>query len=237
MHIALCDDDQETLSHLLELVLEYRAAHCPSLSVQAFSSPIALSEQLAQGRFDLLILDVVMPEKSGLVLAQEVRAHSSELPIIFLTSSPEFAVESYRVKAQDYLLKPVDRAMLFATLDEQIRRIAAQECTLVLQTATGIFQVPISRIVYIEAVNHRIYLVRADGSTIKATDTITNIWQNLADYSYFVRPHRSYLVNLRHVTAFENSELRTTTGAMIPVARNQFNHIKLQYLNNLLFET
>ncbi len=236
MHIAICDDEQEYLDALVGLLSEYRAASCPALSVQAFSSAAALSAQLPHGGFDLLILDVLMPEQSGMDLAHAVRAQGNGLPIVFLTASPEFAVESYRVQAQDYLLKPVTRDALFAMLDVQVQRMAAQERTLVVQTASGVFHLPVSRIAYIEAVNHRMRFVQADGAVIEAADTMASVQQRLAQYSYFVRPHRSYLVNLRHVTAFENSELHMATGAVVPVARSSFNNIKLQYINNLLFE-
>ena len=59
-----------------------------------------------------------MPSMSGMDAAKEIRSFDSDAKIVFLTSSPEFAVESYLVKAKDYILKPVDENRLFALLDE-----------------------------------------------------------------------------------------------------------------------
>ncbi len=237
MHLALCDDEQPTLDVLVQLVEAYHTEHCPSLTYQAFTDPTVLSECLAQSHFDLLIVDIMMPKKTGLDVATELRAYNEQMPIIFLTSSPEFALASYRVHAQDYLLKPVAQADFFASLDRQLQLLAQQESRLLLQTAQGVFQLPIASIVYIEALNHKMRFVQTDGSTIETADTISSIEERLAQYSYFTRPHRSYLVNLRHTKELTKHGLYTNTGVCIPVARGNFNKLKEQYMNNLLFNT
>ena len=67
--------------------------------------------------YDVLLLDIIMPGLNGIGAAREIRENDRSIPIIFLTSSPEFAVESYRVRAFDYLLKPVNGEELFRSLD------------------------------------------------------------------------------------------------------------------------
>ncbi len=175
-----------------------------------------------------------MPKKTGLDLAAEVRARGDDLPIIFLTSSPEFAVQSYRVQIQDYLLKPVTQTDFFASLHRQMQRISQHERHLLLQTASGLFHMPVSHIVYMEALNHKLRFVQTNGSSIDTADTISSIAESLVPYKYFVRPHRSYLVNLRQVKSLEKNGLYTKTGTFIPIARGNFNKIKSQSMDTLL---
>ena len=79
-----------------------------------------------QKPFDIILLDVVMPLLNGIEAANELREKDKNVKIVFLTSSPEFAVASYTVKASNYLLKPVEPAKLFACLDELIIEIHSE---------------------------------------------------------------------------------------------------------------
>lgn len=236
MHLALCDDDAQALTTLVKLVEEYRAQHCPGLSYHTFSNPLLLSEQMEKTHFDLLILDVVMPQQSGIELAADIRSWNSHIPIIFLTTAPEFAVTSYRVQAQDYLLKPVKQRDFFASLHRQIQHLIQQERRILLHTVRGMLQIPISSIIYIEAVSRKLVFVMTDGTTAETTDTIHDMEHILMQYPQFTRPHRSYLVNLHHVKGLEKEGLYTTNGAFIPISRGNMGKLKRQYINTLLLD-
>lgn len=234
MHFAVCDDDKYSLDAMADFLDQYRAQHCPAVTYELFSDPLALLTQLAYRHFDLLLLDILMPQKGGLELAHEIRNQNKQIPIIFLTSAPEFAVASYRVQAQDYLLKPVERSLFFASLDRQIAYLAQQQDTILVQTMHAILHIPVNDIVYIETVNRKLQLAQADGTTIETAATLHEIEQALAPYPQFVRPHRSYVVNLDYVVQLEKTRLHTTIGTVIPIARGNTDSLKQQYLDCML---
>lgn len=118
MHIALCDDSRAELSRLTFLLEEYRLKRDGSLTYDIFTNATDLLETIPVHHFDLLLLDILMPGITGMDAAREIRQTNSTIPIIFLTSSSEYAVESYRVNAADYLLKPLDADKLFPVLDK-----------------------------------------------------------------------------------------------------------------------
>jgi len=92
----------------------------PSLAARltVVSSGEELLEQAeAEGGFDLYVLDVIMPELSGIDVGVKLRELGSDAPIIYLTTSPDYAVDSYLAQAFYYILKPVDRFQLFEVLD------------------------------------------------------------------------------------------------------------------------
>ncbi len=98
-----------------------------------------------------------MPALNGIELAKEIRSFDRAAQIIFLTSSPEFAVESYSVKASNYLLKPVSTELLAASLDELLEEASlGQEKYVVLRSSIGIRKIRLSQIVYAEAQERRI---------------------------------------------------------------------------------
>ena len=100
---------------LLSFLEEYRLTRDGSLTYDIFTNATDLLETIPVHHFDLLLLDILMPGITGMDAAREIRQTNSTIPIIFLTSSSEYAVESYRVNAADYLLKPLDADKLFSS--------------------------------------------------------------------------------------------------------------------------
>ena len=127
MHIAVCDDDQNELSRVSSLLEDYRRERGGYLTYETFHSATELLETMRSRRYDLLLLDIFMPGVTGMEAAGEIRLTDGELPIVFLTSSREFAVESYRVNAVDYLLKPARQDTIFSLLDRLFARLCQED--------------------------------------------------------------------------------------------------------------
>ena len=119
MRIALCDDETAQLALADTLLREYCLLH-PELNLRVFpfTSGAALLEHLRTGEpFDIYILDVIMPGENGIELGLKLREIDRGGRIIYLSTSSDFAVDSYLPKASSYLLKPVSQDLLFRTLD------------------------------------------------------------------------------------------------------------------------
>ena len=118
---AFCDDDQTVLDQLSALLEKYRAQRCVQIQCTAFHSPLDLLAEIEKGtRYDILFLDVIMPAENGITAAKEIRQYDNVVKIIFLTSSAEFAVESYVVGAYFYQLKPIWEDSFFRLTDSVI---------------------------------------------------------------------------------------------------------------------
>ncbi|MEG1859674.1 MAG: response regulator, partial [Christensenellaceae bacterium] len=75
-------------------------------------------EQVISSQPDIILLDILMPGITGIAAAQEIRKYNKTAKIVFLTSSHEYALDSYSVKAAGYILKPIMEDKLFACLDD-----------------------------------------------------------------------------------------------------------------------
>ena len=106
MKIAVCDDDRQVLLSVLSQLASYQEQRQTELSSQGFENAVDLLASIEHQNYDLLFLDVLMPGLNGLQAAREIRQKNDRIKIVFLTSSPEYAVESYSVQATNYLLKP-----------------------------------------------------------------------------------------------------------------------------------
>lgn len=234
MHIAVCDDSLEELSRISSLLEDYSRERDGYITYEAFHSAIELLESMKARRFDILLLDILMPGLTGMEAAREIRLTDREIPIIFLTSSREFAVESYRVGAEDYIIKPARKDEVFPSLDKQLKRIAQEEAFLTLKTGSGIVKLLFSQIVYVEVTNRTIQFILINGEVREAYGYLSDYEEKLLSEPYFIKPHRSYLINLRHVSELDKNGLATIVGKTVPVARDAFLKVKSAYMEFLL---
>ena len=152
IQIAFCDDDQTVLDQLSALLEKYRAQHCVQIQCTAFHSPLDLLAEIEKGtRYDILFLDVIMPAENGITAAKEIRQYDNVVKIIFLTSSAEFAVESYVVGAYFYQIKPIWEDSFFRLTDSVIAECRrADQRSLILRCKTGISRIDLDQLLYCE---------------------------------------------------------------------------------------
>lgn len=223
--LALCDDEAEQREAIGNLLMEYAASRS-SLVVKTsvFSSGrdlLAAAEEC--GGFDLYVLDIVMPGLSGIDLGVRLRELHSGGIIIYLTISPEYAVDSYAARAFYYLMKPPERGKLFQVLDSAVEALEKQKAACVaVRTKDGLQRVRLDEIVYAELAGRVVRYHLADGSSLDSV-TVRNPFQEeaaplLADQR-FCLCGASFAVNLFYVTAVEKGFLRMDGGARVPLAR------------------
>lgn len=111
MQVAICDDDKAARAQVVELVTEKMRRRHEPLKITYFECGEDLIEAYESGkqRFDLIFLDIYMRYMGGIETAKKLRLHDRKAAVMFLTSSPDFALESYAVHACDYLIKPVSK--------------------------------------------------------------------------------------------------------------------------------
>ena len=119
MRILLCEDD-ENLGMLLREYLQAKGYNA-DLFVDGESGYKAF----LKGKYDICVLDVMMPKKDGFALAQEIRMVNSEVPIIFLTakSLKEDILEGFKIGADDYITKPFSMEELVFRIEAILRRV------------------------------------------------------------------------------------------------------------------
>ena len=152
IQIGLCDDDLAILSQLQVLLDRYQVERNAEITSAAFQSPLELLAEIEKGmRFDILLLDVLMPGENGIDAAREIRRYDNNVKIIFLTSSSEFAVESYTVGAYFYQLKPIWEDSFFRLTDSVIAECRrADQRSLILRCKTGISRIDLDQLLYCE---------------------------------------------------------------------------------------
>lgn len=235
MYIAVCDDDAGAVGAIDALLAQWETERGLPLRRRLFSGSVELLETARREGFTLYLLDVLMPGISGIDAAREIRDFDRAADIVFLTSSPEFAYDSYRVQALDYLLKPVDREQLFSLLDRLYMREQRPEEALTLKSGITIIRVPFSYISFVEVIGKRLYFNLANGEVREVAGSMKTYEQPLLSRPEFMRVHRSYIVNMLHTAEFSSNAIRTFSGRTVPVSRLLYPQLQKDYMT-LLFE-
>ena len=234
IHIAICDDSKQERQILAALFKRYQELHATPLQNHIFQNGFSLLDAIDQGnRFDITILDILMPGENGIEIARNIRAAGTDTEIIFLTSSPEYAVDSYEVKAQNYLLKPVTEEKFFASIDSILAELDEKDTAsfIIYTTEKQYSRIRVSSLVYGEVTHRTITLHLADQTMISAVMTFTEFQDILKAYPDFIYPHRSYAVNMNYIQYVTQSDIIQTDGQKIPLSRNNYTKISEQFLN------
>jgi len=234
MYIAVCDDQIEELDTLTYLLQKWQTDRKTPLRFKTFRSAAELLYSASKERFTLYILDIMMPGTNGIEAAREIRTFDSAADIVFLTSSPGFAYESYGVHALEYLLKPVGAELLFPILDKlSLREQKPQEALTV--KSGGIFvRIPFSQLVFVEVYGKHLYFNLSDGSVREVYGSMSEYESILLSHGEFMRTHRSYIVNMLQIEELSSSGILTFTGKTLPVSRLNYAQLQKDYMK-LLF--
>ena len=220
LKIIACDDDVTFLDRLHRMIDRWSTETGTAVDVALVTRGEDLLARHAASRADIILLDMIMPLVNGMDTARELRQADTAVRLVFLTSSPEFALESYEVRAFDYLLKPVTYERLARLLDELSSMRPAATDELVIKTSFGYHALRLSDIEYAEARNKHVVFHLRDGRDIEALESFRSIEDRLAQNATFFKCHRSYQVNLRNIDHFNRTEIVMRSGVCIPLARS-----------------
>ena len=220
MRIAVCDDSPKFLEQVSDMVERWSQQCGIPTEIYRFDNGDALLAKNAVTHMDIIFLDIIMPLQNGIDTAKELRQNDNAVKIIFLTSSPEFALQSYEVKAQNYLLKPFDYGKIKETLDDCSHGFDTEAKNIVLKTAFGYQKLYFHDIEYLEAQNKRVVFYLRTGKTVEVAESLHSLEERLSINDGFFKCHRSYLVYIPNVDHFSMTEIITKTGRSIPIARD-----------------
>lgn len=238
IQIAICDDDSVGLSRSETLILEYAEGDAGRFHTALFKTPESLLEAVhTRGPFDIYLLDIIMPGINGVELGDRLREMDAEGTIIYLTATEDYALQAYNVFPLQYLLKPVDRAALFNTLDRAIRLIDARrqqdEKFFSVKTTEGVVSLPFHTICGAELNGHTIVLHLSGGRTVKSSSIRVSFDEVIAPLladARFIRPHKSYVLNLHAIRRLTPQAVEMAEGQIVPVSRRYAAEVKQRYV-------
>lgn len=230
LRIAICDDEDLQIELLTKYVRNWEKLNHQKVVIESYHNGSEFHFTWSgDDSFDILLLDIEMPNLNGIELARKIREKDENLQIIFITGVADFIGEGYDLQAVNYLLKPIKEEKLYDCLDTAVRKLPNEEQWLVIEQEDEIIRLNQSEILYIEAFSHTIDIHTKNGKyTIRKS--ISAIEKELVA-SLFVRCHRSYLISLLHIDKILKDEILLDGGDSVPLSRRRYKEVNMAFIN------
>ena len=229
--VAFCDNDMSVLGELRYFLDRYCTKYHQEIAYTTFYSSLELLAEIEKGVcYDILFLEILLPKENGISIAKEIRQYDSVVKIIFLTSSPEFAVQSYTVGAYYYQIKPILEEDFCRLIDAAVSECKKEQHSLILRCKSGITRIDLERLEYCE-VRGRTRMFHMDsGKVLEDTGSMDELYGKLSQYENFIRPHRSFLVNMAYIQQISHRTITMENQAEIPIPHGKCSKIKNLFL-------
>lgn len=230
MKIAICDDETELSESIREIISAYMKEKGRGYDIDLFSSGKAIMELKEDiETYDIVFLDINMPEVSGLEVAEWIRGYSDSVNIAFITALIGYSIQGYRYDAFRYILKSAEqlKASIYECLDSLIYKLNKMEAYKKIYVGNQ-KEISVNRVVYIESRAHKV-IFYVDGS--KSEDYVSNnklsdIEEALTDCKYMLRVHQSYIVNMKYVKKISSYRIFLKNGVDIGVPKSRYKEVK-----------
>ena len=228
MRIAICDDEKRICAILAEKVGKI----CLDAEIITYASGKELLN--ADKLPDILLLDIRMPEISGMDVAKTLRDRDWRKILIFITGEEDQVFNSFDLQAFHFLVKPVADEKIKEVLDNAQKELerygdisGKQDKYIEIQSGTAHIRINLSQLLYAEVYDRKTIL-HMKKENIEYYGQLS-VLENLVGKDFY-RIHRSYLVNLKYVERYDRTSVTLTGGDNIPISRREYDGFLKAYL-------
>lgn len=236
MKIIILDDQIEQIHIIKQLCNEYYSTNEVKVDIQTYSNP----DEFLKSNYldiDLLLLDIEMPNRSGLEIAHKVRSMNKRCFICFITNYSDYMYESYDVHAFDYIMKPIEKERMFKLLNEvtkyQNYRMTNNKKTN-LNTSNGELCIDQNKILYFEYHDkfrdlfNRVVILHTIDKKYVLKERIKDIMDKV-EPDIFISPHKSFIINMDYIKQISRNEIIMQNNDMIPLSQKRAAHVRKKF--------
>lgn len=238
--MAICDDEEFYIEDMCGYLKAFTSEEEVELHVEKYHSGLELLDAMREhGKsFDMIFLDVDMPQINGMDTAMEIRKFDTNVIICFVTSHRQYAFDAFQVNASGYCEKPVSYVRLKSMLNKCIQEIryikdrkTAEEIYLEISYGKEPIIVPIKKVVFIEKQRNKCVLHTTDGE-ITCYDTLSNIYEKL-NHEVFFFVHQGYIVNFNHILEVQAKAVIVTGPLDVPISRKYYKEMRERHMDKI----
>ncbi len=218
LKIALCDDDIKQRKLLKGILSPWLELQDISYMYSEFNNGHDLIKNYSKSNFDLIFLDIEMPEIDGMSTARALREIDDYSLIIFITAYPDYVFEGYEVHAFHYILKPYNKQKIVDVVSQALIRLNnfSNNYFLIPQGSNS-YRINLNQTLFFSSERRKITVHIKNQPPLEYYGKLDDLHLKLP--SYFCRIHQRYLVNLRYVQVVLEHEVNLE-GYNLPISRS-----------------
>ena len=234
LNLAICDDDTNDIAIMKKNILQYTIESDNNIVVSSYFSASDLLSDYKNHLYQIVLLDIEMPDINGMELARQLRDMDDDLLIVFTTSYPEYMHESFEFQPFQFITKPVDYTAIYKLFNNIIKKLYRNSKSIVIIDTDGEKNfVPLNDLLYISSMKENKLHLR-----YQLTDRalISKAEKRLSSHG-FVSPSRGFLVNLHLIRSINSTRLLLNNGFELPISRRrskELQNIYSQHIINIL---
>ena len=230
MRIAIIENDKPDAQLLKEKTQRLLPADAGLVQIDIYADAQRFLD--ADEYYDLLLIDCLLPDISGVELAKTVRKTNSTSAFIFTTAYMDYAAEGYETNAMRYLLKPIEDRKLKEALDYFMKYLSQASVVELTGTERHASYAQTSEILYVEYVNRKA-VVRLANRSVESYRTMKE-FESILGEEFFYRTSQRFLVNFRHITRKNDKLLIMNNGERVTISGRKltgFNQAYIRFLS------
>lgn len=231
MRIAICDDDITALSIISGALKSLLSQYEILAEIEVFSKTSALKKRMKETTFELLLLDIEMPQMDGIAFGELLRQQKNQVDLIYISNREDQIFQALRNHPEGFIRKSCFMEDTRHVLQHYLEKYRedSRPC-ITIESRTGLQTVFTEDLIYIEgeAKYQNLYL-KDRIEPIQIRRSMGDLEKELIPHG-FLRVHKGYLVNYRFIRLIQEKELLLTDGKTIPVSRRKLQETKARYL-------
>lgn len=232
LHVAVCDDDEAAIGIIGSSLKDVFAQHGVEAVVSLFGSAVELERSMKVRRYDLLLLDIDMPQLDGISFARRLRDQHNDIDIMYISNREDKVFDSLRVAPVGFIRKSrflQDMSEIVGTYLKS-RKTRREVSSIVLRKNGLIRPVRADGVEYIEGRRkEQVLHLKDGGEQLTMRSSMKELEEQLAPAG-FIRIHQGYLVNYHFIKLIDEGGVQLTTGESLPISRRKTTEVRARYL-------
>lgn len=230
MRIAICDDERKQIDIIKGYLSDaFSDIEYTVLEAQSGEELISITDDQ---RFDLIFLDIEMKELNGIQTGNVMRERNPDAVIVFVTGFKDYALQAFKIRAFDYIIKPLTKDKFDVFVRDASKRIAeiklmkTKNDKLFVKSRTMTAEVMFDEIVYFEKSGHQIIIHLTSGDEITYYSSYKELKKIIGE-ELFVQCHQGYIVNIEQIASYRDKVIQLRGEyPPIPVSKSYIKTVK-----------
>lgn len=229
--IAICDDEQHICSQLEELLIETLKEKSVDYEIDVFYSGTVFCKQLKNKEYDLIFLDIELPQNSGIDVGKYIRETlgNEEVQIAYISAKERYAMKLFDFRPINFLVKPLDRAKVDKVLKKYFTITKQNDIMFEYKKRAEYYRIPMSEIMYLESKGRKVRIHSKKGED-EFYGSLEKIYSNKLKNHKFLFIHKSIIVNYHYIKRISYEEVTMLNDVVLPISQSHRKAIKTIYL-------